>query len=203
MYSMKELTPKQQEILDYLRRCIDEEGMPPTRAEICAELGFSSPNAADQHLRALAKKGAIELIAGVSRGLRIVEDAMAQGLPLIGSVAAGSPILAEANVQGRYPVSPALFDPKPDYLLRVRGLSMKDAGILEDDWVAVHRTSEARNGQIVVARLGNDVTVKRFHRKGGTVSLLPENAAMAPIVVDPERDALAIEGLVVGVIRSL
>jgi repressor LexA len=196
---MELLTKKQRVILDFIRRCINSHGMPPTRAEICTQLGFSSPNAAEQHLRALEKKGAIEILSGISRGIRLLEE---PGLPLVGTVAAGSPILAEENLLGRYPVDPALFQPHADYLLRVRGLSMKDAGILDRDWVAVHKTAQASNGQIVVARIGSDVTVKRFRRKGHTAYLIAENPDLAPITVDLKKESLDIEGLVVGVIRT-
>ena len=196
---MKDLTPRQAEILQLIRDTIAETGMPPTRAEICAALGFSSPNAAEEHLRALQRKGAIEVLGGTARGIRLTESL---GLPLIGRVAAGSPILAEEHVQGRYQVDPSLFTPRADYLLRVRGLSMRDAGILDGDLLAVHRTEEARTGQIVVARVHDEVTVKRFRRRGATVELLPENPDFKPIVVDTREEPLAIEGIGVGVIRN-
>lgn len=196
---MKDLTPRQAEILQLIRDTIAETGMPPTRAEICAALGFASPNAAEEHLRALQRKGAIEMLGGTARGIRLAEGI---GLPLIGRVAAGSPILAEEHVQGRYQVDPSLFTPRADYLLRVRGLSMRDAGILDGDLLAVHRTEEARTGQIVVARVHDEVTVKRFRRRGATVELLPENPDFEPIVVDTREEPLAIEGIGVGVIRN-
>ena len=196
---MKDLTPRQAEILQLIRDTIAETGMPPTRAEICAALGFASPNAAEEHLRALQRKGAIEMLGGTARGIRLTEGI---GLPLIGRVAAGSPILAEEHVQGRYQVDPSLFTPRADYLLRVRGLSMRDAGILDGDLLAVHRTEEARTGQIVVARVHDEVTVKRFRRRGATVELLPENPDFKPIVVDTREESLAIEGIGVGVIRN-
>jgi repressor LexA len=196
---MIKLTPRQQEILDFIKSTIEVLGAPPTRVEISTAFGFASPNAAEEHLKALARKGAIVLEAGAARGIRLVEQL---GLPLIGSVAAGSPILAVENIQGRYQVDPNLFSPKPDYLLKVRGNSMIDAGIFDGDLLAVHRTAEARNGQIVVARLDEDVTVKRYQKRGRTVELIAENADYAPIVVDPERQALEIEGLAVGLIRG-
>lgn len=203
------LTPRQQQILDWIRAQIEATGMPPTRAEIAAGLGFSTASSAEDHLRALARKGVIELLPGASRGLRVKDLAglPAQGtLPLVGRVAAGQPILAVENVESRYRIDPALFSPRADYLLRVRGESMRDAGILDGDLLAVHRTGEARNGQIVVARLGNasgdEVTVKRFHKRGRNVVLAPENAAFEPIVVDPRATPFAIEGVGVGLVRS-
>jgi len=174
-------------------------GFPPTRAEIAAQLGFRSANAAEDHLRALERKGYIEMLPGASRGIRLRENL---GIPVVGRVAAGSPILAEQHIQSRYQLDPALFNPRADYLLKVRGMSMRDAGILEGDLLAVHRTSEARSGQIVVARLGNEVTVKRFKRLGNQVQLLPENPDFDPILVDLKRDFFAIEGLGVGIIRN-
>jgi repressor LexA len=193
------LTPRQQEILDFIKNTIEVLGAPPTRVEISTAFGFASPNAAEEHLKALAKKGAITLEAGSARGIRLVEQL---GLPLIGSVAAGSPLLAVENIQGRYQVDPNLFSPKPDYLLRVRGNSMVDAGILDGDLLAVHRTSEAKNGQIVVARLDEEVTVKRYRKRGRVVELIAENTDYEPIVVDTERQPLTIEGLAVGLIRG-
>ncbi len=195
------LTARQGEILEFVRSWIRDQGMPPTRAEICEQLGFKSPNAAEEHLRALERKGAIEIVSGASRGIRLLDEEPS-GLPLIGSVAAGSPILAEENVISRPPVNAALFMPKADYLLKVRGMSMRDVGILDGDWLAVHRTSEARTGQIVVARIGNEVTVKRLKLKGHTAYLIAENVEFDPIVVDMRQNQLAIEGLAVGVIRN-
>jgi repressor LexA len=195
---MEPLTPRQAKILQLVRDAIEHNGYPPTRAEICGAMGFSSPNAAEKHLRVLERKGAIR-IDGSHRGIRLKTDA---GLPLIGRVAAGSPILAEANVQARYRVDPALFKPRADYLLKVRGSSMRDAGILDGDLLAVHATREARSGQIVVARLHDEVTVKRYKRTGSRMQLLPENPDFKTIDVDPRRDALAIEGIAVGIIRS-
>src|SRR5262245_23380318 len=194
---MKELTPRQAEILQIIRDTIEETGFPPTRAEIARMLDFASPNAAEDHLRALERKGVIEILDGTARGLRLKESL---GLPLVGRVAAGSPILAEEHIVGRYSVDPGLFQPRADYLLKVRGMSMRDAGILDGDLLAVHRTREVRTGQIVVARLHDEVTVKRLRRRGNVVELLPENPEFKPIVVDPGED-FAIEGLGVGVIR--
>ena len=195
---MEKLTPRQQEILDFIRNNVEVLGAPPTRLEICSAFGFASPNAAEDHLRALAKKGAIVLEPGSARGIRLVEQL---GLPLIGSVAAGSPILAVENVQGRVPFSPDIFSPRPDYLLRVRGNSMTGAGILDGDLLAVHKTTEARSGQIVVARLGDEVTVKRLKYKGGRVELIAENPDYEPIVVN-RGTVFAIEGVAVGLIRN-
>jgi repressor LexA len=196
---MRDLTPRQSEILDFIRSTIESSGFPPTRAEIMQLFGFKSPNAAEDHLRALERKGAIELVEGTARGIRLKE---ALGLPLIGRVAAGSPILAEANVQARYQLDGALFKPRADYLLRVKGLSMRDAGILDGDLLAVHATAEARAGQVVVARLGDEVTVKRLRRNGAAIELEAANPDFEPIVVDPKRDRFAIEGLAVGLIRN-
>jgi repressor LexA len=205
---MDELTERQAEILRLVRELTEVSGFPPTRAEIAQRMGFRSVNAAEQHLRALEKKGAIEISSGASRGIRVRADRPAGRLgrllelPVIGRVAAGSPILAEEHVQGRYQVDPNLFTPRADYLLRVRGMSMRDAGILEGDLLAIHRTNEARTGQIVVARLGEEVTVKRYRRRGHAVQLEAENPEFAPIEVDLRREALTIEGIAVGVIRN-
>lgn len=200
------LTPRQTEILELIRRHLAETGFPPTRAEIARRLGFRSANAAEEHLRALARKGAIELLAGTSRGIRLREDSVpATGLPVVGRVAAGSPILAAEQVEARYAVDPALFRPTADYLLRVRGLSMCDAGILDGDLLAVHATPEAKSGQIVVARLGDEVTVKRFARDRRwphRVALRAANPDFAPIELDLRRDALVIEGIGVGLVRN-
>ena len=194
-----QLTTRQQEILQLIRDTVEHEGRPPTRAEICTAFGFRSPNAAETHLRALAAKGAIALEEGRARGIRLVE---ALGLPLIGRVAAGSPILAAEHIQSRYHVDPSMFTPRADYLLKVRGQSMRDAGILDGDLLAVHRTSDVRDGQIVVARVEDDVTVKRLERKGPIVQLLPANPDFEPIFMDTRHAALEIEGLAVGLIRS-
>jgi repressor LexA len=196
------LTARQQQILDWIRHHLDEHGMPPTRAEMAAGLGFSTASSAEDHLRALARKGVLELVPGASRGLRLKERAEPAGLPLIGRVAAGHPILAAEHIETHVRLDPAVFSPRADYLLRVRGASMKDAGILDGDLLAVHRTAEARSGQIVVARLGDEVTVKRLKRRGQQVMLMPENADFSPIVVDGKREPLVIEGLGVGVLRT-
>jgi repressor LexA len=193
------LTPRQQEILDFIKNTVEVLGAPPTRAEIAAAFGFASPNAAEDHLKALARKGAINLEPGSARGIRLVEQL---GLPLIGSVAAGSPILAVENVQGRYALDASLFTPRADFLLRVRGLSMIDAGIFDGDLLAVHKTSQARDGQIVVARLDEEVTVKRLERSNGLIRLIAENPDFEPIVVDPVVVDFAIEGIAVGLIRG-
>ncbi len=195
---MDDLTARQQEILQYIRERIDETGMPPTRAEIAEQFGFRSPNAAEAHLKVLEKKGVLELMPGASRGIRLMNGG---GLPLVGRVAAGSPILAEQNVEAHYQIDSALFSPHADYLLKVRGMSMRDAGILDGDLLAVHRTESVRSGQVVVARLENEVTVKRFRMSGHIVQLLPENPDFEPIVVDLRKQELVIEGLGVGVIR--
>jgi repressor LexA len=201
------LTARQAEILEFIRDAVKQTSLPPTRAEICTTFGFKSPNAAEEHLRALARKGAIELSSGTARGIQLAEQVAGTlvsiiALPVIGRVAAGSPILAEQNVDRNVPVDPAMFNPKADYLLKVKGLSMRDVGILDGDLLAVHSQSEARNGQIVVARLDNEVTVKRFFKKGSTVELVAENPDFEPIIVDLRRDPLAIEGLAVGIIRA-
>ena len=205
---MDALTDRQSEILKLIRELTEVSGYPPTRAEIAERMGFRSVNAAEQHLRALEKKGAIDISSGASRGIR-VRDARPGSragrlmeLPVIGRVAAGAPMLAEEHVQGRYQVDPNLFTPRADYLLRVRGMSMRDAGILEGDLLAVHRTQEARTGQVVVARLADEVTVKRFRRRGHAVQLLPENPDFEPIEVDLRNEPLVIEGVAVGVIRN-
>ena len=199
---MSDLTPRQAEILRLIQRCIAETGMPPTRAEIAKELGFRSANAAEEHLRALARKGVIALMPGTSRGIKLRDTMREQlGLPLVGRVAAGSPILAEQNIEGHFDINPSIFAPRPHYLLKVIGMSMKDAGILDGDLVAVHRTPNVRSRQIVVARLENEVTVKRYRQEGTIVWLLPENADFEPIRIDLKREPLLIEGIVVGVVR--
>lgn len=199
---MSDLTPRQQQILEFIQQCIAESGMPPTRAEIAEALGFRSANAAEEHLRALQRKGVIDLKAGASRGI-VLKDVLREqmGLPLVGRVAAGRPILAEEHVEGRYQVDPQLFNPRPHYLLRVTGMSMKDVGILDGDLVAVHRSTDVRNRQIVVARLDDEVTVKRYRQEGTVVWLLPENRDFEPIRVDLRERTLVIEGVVVGVLR--
>ncbi|WP_018077248.1 transcriptional repressor LexA [Thiobacillus denitrificans] len=197
---MRDLTRRQEEIFNLIREWIETTGLPPTRAEIAQHFGFSSPNAAEAHLKVLAKKGVLELLPGASRGIRLPGGG---GLPLVGRVAAGSPILAQENIERHYQLDAAMFSPRADYLLKVSGMSMKDAGILDGDLLAVHRNAEARAGQVVVARIGDEVTVKRFHKRGHIVQLLPENPDFAPIVVDLKRQELAIEGVAVGVIRSM
>lgn len=193
------LTPRQQEILDFIRNTLEVLGAPPTRMEIAHAFGFASPNAAEDHLKALAKKGAIVLEAGSARGIRLIEQL---GLPLIGTVAAGSPILAVENVQGRYALDAQLFSPRADYLLKVRGLSMIDVGIFDGDLLAVHKTNQARDGQIVVARLDEEVTVKRLQRRSGFIELIAENPDFEPIIVNPAEVDFAIEGVAVGLIRG-
>ena len=198
-----ELTARQRQVLELIRTTLEDSGMPPTRAEIAASLGFRSANAAEDHLRALARKGVIELVPGTSRGIRLKDSLREQmGLPLVGRVAAGKPILAEEHIEGRYRIDPALFNPKPHYLLQVHGMSMRDVGILDGDLVAVHRTPEVRNRQIVVARLEDEVTVKRYRQEGRIVWLLPENPEFEPLRVDLDEQALIIEGVVVGVVRK-
>ena len=205
---MEALTDRQSEILQLIRELTEVSGFPPTRAEIAERMGFRSVNAAEQHLRALEKKGAIDILSGASRGIRINEPrggsrtGRLMDLPVIGRVAAGSPILAEEHVQGRYQVDPNMFTPRADYLLKVRGLSMRDIGILDGDLLAVHRTNEARTGQVVVARIADEVTVKRLRRRGNIVQLLPENPDFEPIEIDLRKDDLEIEGLAVGIIRN-
>lgn len=198
---MKPLTTRQQQVYDLIREQIEQTGMPPTRAEIAQRLGFRSPNAAEEHLKALQRKKAIEIISGVSRGIRLLlEEAM--GLPLVGRIAAGEPLLAQAHIEDHYQIDPFLFKPQADFLLRVKGMSMKDIGILDGDLLVVHKTQEVHNDQVVVARIEEEVTVKRWRRKGNIVKLLPENSEFQPIIVDLQEQALAIEGIAVGVIRN-
>lgn len=220
MSDQPKLTARQQQVLDLIQNTMVRTGAPPTRAEIAAELGFKSANAAEEHLQALARKGVIELVSGTSRGIRLRGEAMhhlnaARGkqlklpiaelaqlvLPLVGRVAAGSPILAQEHIDRTYAVEPTLFARKPDYLLKVRGMSMRDAGILDGDLLAVQATRDVRNGQIVVARLGDEVTVKRLHRSADMVELLPENPDYPIITVQP-GEPFDIEGLAVGLIRN-
>lgn len=205
---MQKLTARQQQIFEFIQYTIKQDGAPPTRADLCAHFGFRSPTAAEDHLKALQRKGAIELLSGVSRGIRLLSGEWNPasptdnpGLPLIGQVAAGAPILAEEHIEDYFKLDAQKFQFKPDYLLRVRGQSMRDAGILDGDLLAVHRTQEARNGQIVVVRLGDEVTVKRFEQSGHRVRLLPENPEFQAIEVDLSAQELVIEGLGVGVIR--
>ena len=196
---MEHLTPRQAEILRFIRSHAESQGFPPTRLEICQAMGFQSPNAAEEHLRALVRKGAIEMTPGASRGIRVRRS---PGIPVIGRVAAGSPLLAVQHIEGHYRLDPQLFRPRADYLLKVRGASMRDAGILEGDLLAVHRTREFRSGQIVVARLGDEVTVKRIRRQRQAVELIPENPAFRTRVIDLRRESLVIEGVAVGIIRT-
>jgi len=206
---MQTLTPRQEQILQMVQRFLDRTGYPPTRSEIATELGFRSANAAEQHLRALARKGYITLQPGASRGIRLCAtgieaeaEAVPEGLPVVGRVAAGSPLLAESHIDRYCQVSSGLFSPGADYLLKVRGMSMRDAGILDGDLLAVHRTSDVREGQIVVARIDDEVTVKRFYRSGHRIRLHPENPDFEPIEVDPRQNEITIEGVGVGVIRA-
>jgi repressor LexA len=220
MHETPKLTDRQQQILDLVQSAIERTGAPPTRAEIANELGFKSANAAEEHLQALARKGVIELIGGTSRGIRLQSDTLralneARGkqfslplpslaqlsLPLVGRVAAGSPILAQEHIDRSFLMEASMFARRPDYLLKVRGMSMRNAGIMDGDLLAVQKVHEAKNGQIIVARLGDEVTVKRFKRSRGAIELLPENPDFKPIVVGPE-DAFEIEGLAVGLIRN-
>ncbi|CAN5190067.1 transcriptional repressor LexA [soil metagenome] len=199
---MVDLTPRQRDVLALIQEVITETGLPPTRAEIATALGFRSANSAEEHLRALERKGAIRLMPGTSRGIQLKDSLREQlGLPLVGRVAAGSPILAEEHIEARYQIDPTLFQPRPHYLLQVRGMSMRNVGILDGDLVAVHRAPEVRNGQIVVARLDDEVTVKRYRQEGHLVWLLPENPDFAPIRIDLQAQPLTIEGVVVGVLR--
>ncbi len=193
------LTSRQAEILEVIRDHIAEHRRPPSQPELARSLGLASTNGIFKHLAALEKKGAIELSPGLARGIRIKEE----GLPLVGRVAAGSPVLALENMLGRYPVDPNLFNPRADYLLQVRGLSMKDEGILDGDWLVVHRTTQAKSGQIVVARIGDDVTVKRLKMRGNKAELIPANDDFKTLHLDLNRETLTIEGIAVGVIRNL
>ncbi|SIO20466.1 transcriptional repressor LexA [Salinivibrio sp. ES.052] len=204
---MKPLTARQQQIFELIKAHIEGTGMPPTRAEIARQLGFRSANAAEEHLKALARKGVLEIIPGASRGIRLIceEEVVTpedQGLPLIGRVAAGEPILAQEHVESHYHVDPTLFKPNADFLLRVSGMSMKDIGILDGDLLAVHKTQDVHNGQVVVARVDDDVTVKRLEKKGAQVVLHAENDEFMPISVDLTAQSLTIEGVAVGVIRN-
>lgn len=219
---MIKLTARQEQILNLIRDAIQNTGFPPTRAEIATELGFRSANAAEEHLQALARKGAIEISPGTSRGIRLLEmhsekaaarfgakqmalphpSLMQLSLPLVGRVAAGSPILAQEHIEATYSVDPSLFTAKPDYLLKVRGMSMRDAGILDGDLIAVKKSDHAKNGQIIVARLGDEVTVKRYRKSGSVVELLPENPDFTTIRVENNREDFALEGLAVGLLRA-
>ena len=200
---MRPLTARQQQIFDFIKEKISDTGMPPTRAEIADFFGFKSANAAEEHLKALAKKGFIEMLPGTSRGIRLAEAHVEEeGLPLIGRVAAGEPILAQEHVEEHYKIDGSLFRPNADYLLRVTGESMKDIGILDGDLLAVHQTTDIQNGQVVVARVEDDVTVKRYKREGNIVYLHAENEDFSPIVVDLATQHFNIEGIAVGVIRN-
>ncbi|MBO9496035.1 repressor LexA [Thalassotalea sp. G20_0] len=198
---MYKLTKRQTEILELIKSHVEETGFPPTRAEIAQTFGFRSPNAAEEHLRALARKGAIEITPGTSRGIRI-PGTESSGLPIVGQVAAGSPILAQEHIEDHLSINPDFFSPKADFMLRVKGMSMKDIGILDGDLLAVHKTSTAANGQIVVARIDDEVTVKRFEQVKNRIYLHPENKEFKTIEVDLSVDTFAIEGLSVGVIRN-
>ncbi|MEZ6197544.1 MAG: transcriptional repressor LexA [Planctomycetota bacterium] len=195
-----ELTPRQREVLDFIRRFLDERGFPPSQAEIAAALGLRSTNAVAQHLRLLEKKGALRTTAGAARGLRLARP-VETGLPLIGEVAAGRPILAEENVERRIELPPSLFRPRADYLLRVRGDSMIEVGIRPGDLVAVRRCDRLEEGEIAVVRIDDEVTLKRWTTHDNKVILRPENRALRPLVLDPRRDAIAVEGTVVGLLR--
>lgn len=201
---LRPLTNRQQQIYDLIKEKIQETGMPPTRAEIAQFFGFKSANAAEEHLKALAKKGYIEMLAGTSRGIRLIEEIEEEelGLPLIGRVAAGEPILAQEHVEDHYKMDGSLFHPTADYLLRVNGESMKDIGIMDGDLLAVHQTTDVKNGQVVVARVEEDVTVKRYKREGNVVYLHAENEEFSPIKVDLTSQAFNIEGIAVGIVRS-
>lgn len=201
----KNLTLRQQEVYDFLKHHIETAGVPPTRAEISKELGFRSPNAAEEHLKALARKGAIEMVPGMSRGIRLLLDENEpeyEGLPLVGRVAAGEPILAEQHIEGTYRVDPEMFKPQADFLLKVNGQSMKDIGILDGDLLAVHSTKDVRNGQVIVARIEDEVTVKRLERKGDVIYLHAENEEFEPIVVNLREQYFEVEGIAVGIIRN-
>jgi repressor LexA len=221
MIESPKLTARQQQILDLVQTTIERTGAPPTRAEIAAELGFKSPNAAEEHLQALARKGVIELVGGTSRGIRLQSNTLralneARGkqfslplpslaqltLPLVGRVAAGNPILAQENIDQTYLLEASLVPRRPDYLLKVKGMSMRDAGIMDGDLLAVQKTAEARNGQIVVARIEDEVTVKRLRRTRNTIELLPENPEFEPIIVPLGEVEFSIEGIAVGLVRQ-
>ena len=199
---MKALTARQQQVYDLVRDHISQTGMPPTRAEIASQLGFRSPNAAEEHLKALARKGVIEIVSGASRGIRLLLEEEPEGLPLIGRVAAGEPLLAQEHIESHYQVDPMLFKPSADFLLRVNGMSMKDIGIMDGDLLAVHKTQDVHNGQVIVARIEDEVTVKRFKKVGSKIELHAENSEFSPIIVDLREQSFTVEGLAVGVIRN-
>ena len=199
---MKALTARQQQVYDLVRDHISQTGMPPTRAEIASQLGFRSPNAAEEHLKALARKGVIEIVSGASRGIRLLLEEEPEGLPLIGRVAAGEPLLAQEHIESHYQVDPMLFKPSADFLLRVNGMSMKDIGIMDGDLLAVHKTQDVHNGQVIVARIEDEVTVKRFKKVGSKIELHAENPEFSHIIVDLREQSFTVEGLAVGVIRN-
>ncbi|HEI9876643.1 TPA: repressor LexA [Proteus mirabilis] len=199
---MKALTARQLQVYDLVRDHISQTGMPPTRAEIASQLGFRSPNAAEEHLKALARKGVIEIVSGASRGIRLLLEEEPEGLPLIGRVAAGEPLLAQEHIESHYQVDPMLFKPSADFLLRVNGMSMKDIGIMDGDLLAVHKTQDVHNGQVIVARIEDEVTVKRFKKVGSKIELHAENPEFSPIIVDLREQSFTVEGLAVGVIRN-
>ncbi|MFV9997939.1 MAG: transcriptional repressor LexA [Arsenophonus endosymbiont of Dermacentor nuttalli] len=206
---MKELTLRQQQVYDLVREHISQTGMPPTRAEIASSLGFRSPNAAEEHLKALARKGVIEIVSGASRGIRLLQEKNEnenenenEGLPLIGRVAAGEPLLAQEHIESHYRIDATIFRPSADFLLRVNGMSMKNIGIMDGDLLAVHKTHNVHNGQIVVARIDDEVTVKRFKQVGSKVELIAENPEFEPIIVDLRTQNFTVEGLAVGIIRG-
>ena len=199
---MKALTARQQQVYDLVRDHISQTGMPPTRAEIASQLGFRSPNAAEEHLKALARKGVIEIVSGASRGIRLLLEEEPEGLPLIGRVAAGEPLLAQEHIESHYQVDPMLFKPSADFLLRVNGMSMKDIGIMDGDLLAVHKTQDVHNGQVIVARIEDEVTVKRFKKVGSKIELHAENPEFSPIIVDLREQSFTVEGLAVGGIRN-
>ncbi|WP_410920222.1 transcriptional repressor LexA [Proteus mirabilis] len=199
---MKALTARQQQVYDLVRDHISQTGMPPTRAEIASQLGFRSPNAVEEHLKALARKGVIEIVSGASRGIRLLLEEEPEGLPLIGRVAAGEPLLAQEHIESHYQVDPMLFKPSADFLLRVNGMSMKDIGIMDGDLLAVHKTQDVHNGQVIVARIEDEVTVKRFKKVGSKIELHAENPEFSPIIVDLREQSFTVEGLAVGVIRN-
>lgn len=208
---MKKLTARQQQILELISQAIEQTGFPPTRAEIANKLGFRSVNAAEEHLQALARKGVIEMTPGIARGIRLPQTSREVAadfpqrylVPLVGRVAAGSPILAQEHVESEFSLDSTLFSERPDFLLKVRGLSMRDIGILEGDLIAVKKAETAREGQIVVARLGDEVTVKRFRKAGRNIELHSENPDFKPIVVRSGTDDFSLEGVVVGLVRSM
>ncbi len=199
---MEKLTKRQQEVLDYIISHQAETGFPPTRQEIASHMGFKSPNAAEEHLRALDRKKAIEILSGTSRGIRVIGNPADKGIPLIGQVAAGNPILAEQNIEDYREVPPNTFKPNADFFLRVKGDSMQDIGILDNDLLAVHTTKVAESGQVIVARVGDDVTVKRYKPMKTKILLLPENEEYEAIEINPKKEEFSIEGLAVGILRT-